>query len=292
MNHEGTGIGHMLVDAREARKITLEQAERDTRIVRRYLIALESEDFAAFPAEVYARGFLRSYGSYLGLNPAELLALMPRPASEEPPSGSRRGRTRQPQPPPRDEPVRGSREPERPRRDEGGSGRSAPPGRSRGEPRTPPRRPLSEPEPLPPFEAPGQRAPAGAAPLRQRDVGSPMVKLGLAVVGGVAVAAVIGMLAGGGGGGIGAPGSLTGGRRTAATTAPPPGAPAANGKMPDLRGLDELAARERLAQVGVTAFVIEVPSPEVPAGQVIRQSPAAREDLKNRTVTIVISRGG
>ncbi len=58
-----TGLGRMLSEARQARGVTLEQAERDTRIVRRYLAALEQEDFGAFPAEVYARGFLRSYGS-------------------------------------------------------------------------------------------------------------------------------------------------------------------------------------------------------------------------------------
>jgi cytoskeleton protein RodZ len=292
MNHEGTGIGHMLVDAREARKITLEQAERDTRIVRRYLIALESEDFAAFPAEVYARGFLRSYGSYLGLNPAELLALMPRPEAEEPPSGGRRGRARPPLPPSRDEPLRSAREPERPRRDEGVPRRPGPPGRPGGEPRTPPPRPLSEPEPLPPLETSGRRPAAVATPSGRQGAGSPMVKLGLAVAGGVAVAAVIGMLAGGGGGGIGAPGSITDGQGAVATAPPQAGAPVASGRMPELRGLDEQTARERLELVGATAFVIEVPSSDAPAGQVLRQSPAAGGELKDRTVTIVISRGG
>ena len=73
-----SGIGERLADAREARGLTLEQVERETRIIRRYLAALEAEDFDAFPAEVYARGFLRSYATYLGLNAAELLAHLPR----------------------------------------------------------------------------------------------------------------------------------------------------------------------------------------------------------------------
>lgn len=71
-------IGSWLVRAREARGLTLEDAERDTRISRRYLQALESEQFDVIPAPVYARGFLRSYSQYLGLDPQELLALFPR----------------------------------------------------------------------------------------------------------------------------------------------------------------------------------------------------------------------
>lgn len=39
--------------------------------------ALETEDFSVFPAPVYARGFLRTYSRYLGLNPDELLRVFP-----------------------------------------------------------------------------------------------------------------------------------------------------------------------------------------------------------------------
>lgn len=76
-------IGSRLVRAREARGLTLEDAERDTRISRRYLEALESEQFEVIPAPVYARGFLRSYSQYLGMDPQELLTLFPR--GDEPP---------------------------------------------------------------------------------------------------------------------------------------------------------------------------------------------------------------
>ncbi len=71
-------LGTWLVRAREARGLTLEDAERDTRISRRYLQALEAEQFEVIPAPVYARGFLRSYSQYLGLDPQEMLALFPR----------------------------------------------------------------------------------------------------------------------------------------------------------------------------------------------------------------------
>ncbi len=63
--------------ARRARAITLEDVERDTHVSRRYLEALENEDFTIFPAPVYARGFLRTYSRYLGLNPQELIRIFP-----------------------------------------------------------------------------------------------------------------------------------------------------------------------------------------------------------------------
>lgn len=70
-------LGNTLSRARRARAITLEDAERDTHVSRRYLQALETEDFAVFPAPVYARGFLRTYSRYLGLNPEELIRVFP-----------------------------------------------------------------------------------------------------------------------------------------------------------------------------------------------------------------------
>jgi len=71
------GLGRILADARAERGVSLEEAERETRISRRYLLALETEEFDAFPARVQARGFLRVYAQYLILDPAEMLALFP-----------------------------------------------------------------------------------------------------------------------------------------------------------------------------------------------------------------------
>lgn len=70
-------LGNTLSRSRRARGLTLEEAERDTHVSRRYLQALETEDFNVFPAPVYARGFLRTYARYLGLNPDELLRIFP-----------------------------------------------------------------------------------------------------------------------------------------------------------------------------------------------------------------------
>jgi len=70
-------LGRLLQQARTTRGLSLEDAEHDTRISKRYLEALEREDFAAFPAPFYTRAFLRTYGQYLGLDVAELLRSVP-----------------------------------------------------------------------------------------------------------------------------------------------------------------------------------------------------------------------
>lgn len=67
------GIGDTLREARLAAGIELDQAERTIRIRIRYLDALENEDWGVLPAEAYVRGFLHTYGDYLGLDGAELV---------------------------------------------------------------------------------------------------------------------------------------------------------------------------------------------------------------------------
>jgi hypothetical protein len=66
-----------LSQARLARGLTLEDAERGTRISRRFLLALEEHEYSIFPAPVYARGFLRNYCRYLGVDADQQLAELP-----------------------------------------------------------------------------------------------------------------------------------------------------------------------------------------------------------------------
>src|SRR3972149_2382550 len=79
-----TPLGETLRRARLVKGVTFEDAERVTRIHRKYLEALELENFGILPAPVYARGFLRSYASYLGLDPSALLPFFPVGHVEEP----------------------------------------------------------------------------------------------------------------------------------------------------------------------------------------------------------------
>ena len=77
-------FGQALRDAREDLGVSLAEAERETRISRRYLEALETEDDSAMPPAVYTRGFIRTYCQYLGLNPDAMLDLFgPRQAIED-----------------------------------------------------------------------------------------------------------------------------------------------------------------------------------------------------------------
>jgi len=68
-------IGEKLRLARERNNLTIEQVARETHVARRFLKALEDEEFSAFPGETYAMGFLRSYAEYLGLDPEELIGI-------------------------------------------------------------------------------------------------------------------------------------------------------------------------------------------------------------------------
>lgn len=67
-------LGNTLRQAREARELTLREVEWATRIKTEYLAALESEEFDSLPGAVYARGFLRSYAAYLGLDAEPLIS--------------------------------------------------------------------------------------------------------------------------------------------------------------------------------------------------------------------------
>lgn len=61
-------LGSELRAAREARDLTLEQAEQQTRIRVRYLEALEDGNYAVLPSAVQARGFLRNYARFLNMD--------------------------------------------------------------------------------------------------------------------------------------------------------------------------------------------------------------------------------
>jgi cytoskeleton protein RodZ len=69
------GIGARLRSAREKRGLTVLQAAEKLHVDARVLEALESQDFAALGAAVYARGHLRRYAELLGESPPELQRL-------------------------------------------------------------------------------------------------------------------------------------------------------------------------------------------------------------------------
>ncbi|MDR2446437.1 MAG: helix-turn-helix domain-containing protein [Treponema sp.] len=68
-------LGNKLKNAREHKQEAYEDVSLKINVAVRYLKAMEEDDFSVFPGEVYAIGFLKSYGSYLGISADELLSL-------------------------------------------------------------------------------------------------------------------------------------------------------------------------------------------------------------------------
>lgn len=66
-------VGTILKEAREAKGISLLEAERGTSIRKRYLEAVENDDYKHTPGEVFLKGMIRTYGNYLGLDGLELV---------------------------------------------------------------------------------------------------------------------------------------------------------------------------------------------------------------------------
>jgi len=66
-------LGELLVRAREARHLSLEAASARTRIGVKMLHNLEGDRFEEFAATAYARGSLRAYGAFLGLDVTALM---------------------------------------------------------------------------------------------------------------------------------------------------------------------------------------------------------------------------
>jgi cytoskeletal protein RodZ len=75
-------VGIILKDARTAKKISLEQAETATKIRKKFLLALEHDDLSVLPSQSYAKGFIRNYSTYLGLDPQTVLAFFRRQTRE------------------------------------------------------------------------------------------------------------------------------------------------------------------------------------------------------------------
>ncbi len=69
--------GQALAARREERGLTVEQVAAATRIGADHLRALEADNAGRIAAPVYAKGYLRTYAKYLGLDPDDLAANLP-----------------------------------------------------------------------------------------------------------------------------------------------------------------------------------------------------------------------
>lgn len=314
-------LGSLLTRAREARGLTLEDAERDTRISRRYLQALEAEQFEVIPAPVYARGFLRSYSQYLGIDPQEALAMFPR---EDDPEYQRAADANAPTP-------RASREsPVSPVSAARPTWRSQPAATAAPAPMERPQRPLpdmpAEEAPQPreqrrptPLGRPKPRAAAAAPPdpswepVIGVDIGLPtpanriktdpaaqtrslvvaIAALGV-IIGAVLVAVLISNLGGGDdpppGTGLDSTQAAGGGLATA-TTASSDVTSVTPGVVPDVKGMNETEAKQQITAAGFVVTEIRAKN-SAAKGTVFEQNPQPdREFPQGQPITIVISEG-
>ena len=69
-------FGEILAAKRRERGLSIAEAAAATRIRAHYLSALESGELERLAAPVYAKGHLRTYARYLGLDPEALVAMM------------------------------------------------------------------------------------------------------------------------------------------------------------------------------------------------------------------------
>lgn len=66
-------IGDKLRSARKAKGMSIEDIEKITKIQRRYLTAIENDDFDQLPGDFYVRAFIKQYAQVVGLDGKELL---------------------------------------------------------------------------------------------------------------------------------------------------------------------------------------------------------------------------
>lgn len=71
-------LGEKLKFLREERRMSIAEASRGTKIQAKYLEFLENGSYDLLPADVYVRGFLRSYGEVLGIDEKVIMKLYAR----------------------------------------------------------------------------------------------------------------------------------------------------------------------------------------------------------------------
>ena len=66
-------IGQKLEAARRAKGITVSEAGQATKILSKFIEAMEADDFGALSAPVYAKSFIKMYAQFLGLDAKPLV---------------------------------------------------------------------------------------------------------------------------------------------------------------------------------------------------------------------------
>lgn len=83
-------VGEVLRTEREKQGLSVKDIEKATSIRALYIQAIEDGNYSVLPGEVYLKGFIRNYASFLGINPQNMMELYrqnqsPQPAAPQTP---------------------------------------------------------------------------------------------------------------------------------------------------------------------------------------------------------------
>ena len=87
---DSLSVGRVVKSAREGKNLSVDEVARATRIRKEFLVAIEEERFEALPGDVFARGFVKSYADFLGLDGKQIALRASehlRPGTLPPPAG-------------------------------------------------------------------------------------------------------------------------------------------------------------------------------------------------------------
>jgi len=77
-------VGSILKEAREAQHIDFDTVEKTTRIRRKFLEAIERDEYSLLPSPLYAKGFVKNYAHFLGLDSVKVMAFFRRQTDDIP----------------------------------------------------------------------------------------------------------------------------------------------------------------------------------------------------------------
>lgn len=66
-------LGDLLRETRKQKNLSLDDVEKGTNIRKLYIKSIEDGDYDKLPGEVFLKGFIKTYGKFLGLNSQQLI---------------------------------------------------------------------------------------------------------------------------------------------------------------------------------------------------------------------------
>lgn len=84
ITEENIDFGTLLSEARKTQKYTVDQVSEHIKIPVHFIVAIESNDLKALPADTFARGYIRAYAKFLEISDKSILELYDRAVPQDP----------------------------------------------------------------------------------------------------------------------------------------------------------------------------------------------------------------